>query len=67
MMSAWVYQLLVTHRWKVERTFTCMQRSELVIPPSTASSANLWPLSFSIAFKIALVWKQVASIVALAM
>jgi hypothetical protein len=43
---------------------TCMQRSELVIPPSTASSARGFPLSFSMASRIALVWKQVASRVA---
>ena len=44
-----------------------MQRSELLIPPSTASSSSLCPLSFSIASRIAFVWKHVASNVALAM
>ena len=43
-----------------------MQRSELLIPPSTASSVSLCLLSFSIASRIAFVWKQVASRVALA-
>jgi hypothetical protein len=44
-----------------------MARSELLIPPSTANSDSAWPLSFSIASRMALVWKQVASSVALAM
>lgn len=44
-----------------------MQRSEFVIPPSTASSASALPLSFDMASRIALVWKHVASRVALAM
>ena len=41
--------------------------SELLIPPSTANSDNLCPLSFSMASRIALVWKQAASMVARAM
>lgn len=43
---------------------TCMQISELLIPPSTARSVNWWPLSLAIASKMALVWKQAASRVA---
>ena len=46
---------------------TCMHRSELLMPPSTASSLRAWLLSFSMASRIALVWKHVASNVALAM
>lgn len=46
---------------------TCMQMSELLIPPSTANSVSLWPLSISMASRMALVWKQAASIVARAM
>jgi hypothetical protein len=45
---------------------TCMQRSELLIPPSTANSVSLCLLSFSMASSMALVWKHVASSVALA-
>lgn len=41
-----------------------MQRSEFVIPPSTANSARGLPLSLAIASRMALVWKQVASSVA---
>lgn len=43
-----------------------MHTSELLMPPSTASVCSAVPLSFSIAWRIAFVWKQVASIVALA-
>ena len=43
-----------------------MIKSELLIPPSTASSVKVCPLSFCIASRMALVWKQVASSVALA-
>lgn len=43
-----------------------MHTSLLLIPPSTANSFSLWPESFSIASKIAFVWKHVASNVALA-
>jgi hypothetical protein len=43
---------------------TCMQRSEFVIPPSTASSASGLPLSLAMASRMAFVWKQVASSVA---
>jgi len=50
--------------WKYEGKQTCMQRSEFVIPPSTASSASGLPLSLAIASRMALVWKQVASSVA---
>lgn len=46
---------------------TCMMRSELHMPPSTASSVSFWPLSFSMESRIARVWKQVASSVARAM
>lgn len=46
---------------------TCIARSELLMPPSTASSDRACPLSFSIASRIALVWKHVASRVARAM
>lgn len=46
---------------------TCMQISELLMPPSTARLLSLCPLSFSMASKMALVWKQVASSVARAM
>lgn len=48
-------------------TLTCMQISELLIPPSTASSVSLCPLSISMASRMALVWKQAASMVARAM
>lgn len=48
MMSAWV----------------CIQRSELLMPPSTASSDNFCLESFSMASRMALVWKHVASRVA---
>lgn len=44
-----------------------MQMSELLIPPSTARACKAVPLSFSIASRIAFVWKQVASMVARAM
>lgn len=43
-----------------------MHRFEFDMPPSTASMLSLWPLSFSIASRMAFVWKQVASRVALA-
>lgn len=46
---------------------TCMQMFELLIPPSTAKSDRACPLSFSMASRIAFVWKQVASRVARAM
>lgn len=44
-----------------------MMRSELHMPPSTASSVRALPLSFSIDLRMALVWKHVASSVARAM
>lgn len=82
MMSAWVYlasQHLVdgegesvkgnkynqAPRWKV--VLTCIVRSEVHMPPSTASSVRACLLSFSMASRIAFVWKQVASRVARAM
>ena len=40
---------------KYHSRLTCIQRSEFVIPPSTASSARACPLSFCIASRIALV------------
>ena len=48
-------------------TLLCMHMSLLLIPPSTASSLSLWPESFSIASRMAFVWKHVASSVARAM
>lgn len=45
----------------------CIQREELDIPPSTLSCLSLCPLSFSMASRIAFVWKQTASRVARAM
>lgn len=47
---------LVLVVWLEGRQRTCMQISELLIPPSTARSLSLWPLSFSMASRIALVW-----------
>lgn len=43
---------------------TCMVKSELHMPPSTASSSNALPLSLCMASRMAFVWKQVASRVA---
>ena len=58
-MSAWVCDTqikpVVDEKSYSGMLHTCIQRSELLIPPSTASWESLWPLSFSIASKIALV------------
>lgn len=50
-----------------QHTLTCMHMSELLKPPSTAKLDSFFPLSRSIASKMAFVWKQTASIVARAM
>jgi hypothetical protein len=57
--NVFVALFVCSGEWEIIRT--CMHKSELLIPPSTASRRSACPLSFSMASRMALVWKQAAS------